>query len=428
MLPVDFSLHYRTMKQSSLFTKTRKEAPAGEVSKSAQLLIRSGFIHKEMAGVYSFLPLGVRVMKRILKIIKQEMEALGASELFMSALQDPAVWKTTNRWNDREVDVWFKTKLKNETEIGLGLTHEDPLTRLMKDHINSYRDLPRYVYQFQTKFRNELRAKSGLLRTREFLMKDLYSFTATAAEMDVFYERVARAYQRIWQALGIGDRTYKTFASGGAFSKFSHEFQTVCEAGEDTICLAKDKSLAVNHEVFTDEVLAEFGKQKSDFEVVRAVEVGNIFKLGTRFSEPLGLTYADEQGKIQPVVMGSYGVGPARVMATVVELFHDEKGIIWPKIIAPYDVHVIELNPRKEIGISNEALELIGKLEKKGATVLHDDREATAGEKFADSDLIGIPVRVVVSEKTVKAKKFEVKDRASRDIEQKTLANIVKMR
>ncbi|MBI4426369.1 MAG: prolyl-tRNA synthetase [Candidatus Kerfeldbacteria bacterium] len=401
------------MLQSQLFTKTRKETPADEVSKSAQLLIRAGFVHKEMAGVYSFLPLGVRVMKRIIRIIKTEMDALGGVELYLSALQDPEIWKATDRWNDASIDIWFKTKLKNDTELGLGLTHEEPLTRMLRDHISSYRDLPRYIYQFQTKFRNEVRAKSGLIRTREFLMKDLYSFNATVAELDIFYAKVGQAYERIFRAVGLGEKTFRTFAGGGAFSKFSHEYQTVCDAGEDTIYLAMDQSVAVNQEVFTDEVLNDLGKQKTDFVQARAIEVGNIFKLGTRFSEALGLMFTDGQGKTKPVVMGSYGIGPARVMATIVELYHDEKGMLWPKSVAPFDVHVVEFNPKLNSTISSAARDLIELLEKQGIAVLHDDRDLTAGQKFADSDLIGIPVRVVVSEKTVKAGKFEVKERRS---------------
>ncbi|MBI2984646.1 MAG: prolyl-tRNA synthetase [Candidatus Kerfeldbacteria bacterium] len=414
------------MRQSQLFTKTRREIPADEVSQSAQLLIRAGFVHKEMAGVYSFLPLGLRVMKRIIKVIKQEMETLGAVELFLSSLQDPTVWQSTDRWRDDEVDIWFKTKLKNEAEVGLGLTHEEPLTRIMKEHITSYRDLPRYVFQFQTKFRNELRAKSGLLRAREFLMKDLYSFTATAAGLDEFYEQVAKAYERIWRAVGIGDQTYRAFASGGAFSKFSDEWQTVCTGGEDTIYLAKDKSMAINQEVFTKEVLAELGKKPTAFEEVRAIEVGNIFKLGTRFSEALGLLYADETGQIKPVVMGSYGIGPARVMATIVELHHDAQGMIWPKSVAPFEVHIVELNPKNSRAVSDEASELAKQFDGQGIAVLHDDRDLRAGEKFADSDLIGIPVRVVVSEKTMRAGKFEVKERAGTRSELMSTKELVK--
>lgn len=414
------------MRQSELFTKTRKEAPADEVSRSAQLLIRAGYVAKEMAGVYSWLPLGMQTLDRVVNAIDREMRSLGATEVSLSALQDPAPWKTTGRWDDTAVDVWFKTKLKNESEVGLGLTHEEALARLLKDHITSYRDLPRYIYQFQTKFRNEVRAKSGLLRTREFLMKDLYSFTATAEGLDTFYDRVADAYTRIFQSLGIGDKTVKTFASGGAFSKYSHEFQTICPAGEDTIYITPDQKTAVNQEVFTDEVLNDLGKSKSDFHSVKAVEVGNIFKLGTTYSAALGLLYTDERGKQQPVVMGSYGIGPARVMATIAEVYSDDKGLIWPRSVAPYDVHLIEINPDHRDKISTAAQKLSEALAKKQVDVLHDDRELSPGQRFADADLIGIPTRVVISAKTLKAKKLEVKDRASGEVAMLSEAGLLK--
>lgn len=413
------------MRQTHLFTKTRKETPKDEVAKSAQLMMRAGFVHKEQAGVYSFLPLGLRVMKRIIKAIKVEMEALGGVELSMSALQDPDIWKSTDRWSDANIDIWFKTKLKSDTELGLGLTHEEPLTRMMRDHVTSYRDLPRYVYQFQTKFRNEIRAKSGLLRTREFLMKDLYSFSATEADLDDFYEKVGKAYERIFRSVGLGEKTFRTFASGGVFSKFSHEFQTVCDAGEDTIYLNMDHSMAVNKEVFTDEAVRGLGYQKTDFVEVRAIEVGNIFKLGTRFSEALGLMFTDENGKSAPVVMGCYGIGPARIMATAVELFSDDKGMVWPKSISPFDVHVVELNPKRNSSVKRSADELVADLEEKGITVLHDDRDLTPGQKFADSDLIGIPTRVVVSEKTVKAGMFEVKHRTDGKVEHLNVKQLI---
>lgn len=414
------------MRQSQLFTKTRKDAPKDEVSRSAQLLIRAGYVYKEMAGVYSWLPLGLKTLDRVVDIITDEILRIGGVEVSMSALQDPTTWKATDRWDDKRVDIWFKTKLKNQNEIGLGLTHEEPLTRLMKDAIDSYRDLPRYIFQFQTKFRNETRAKSGLLRTREFLMKDLYSFTATTEELDAYYEQVAEAYEKIFQRLGLGDQTKKTFASGGAFSKFSHEFQTVCESGEDTIYLAKDKSLSVNQEVFTDEVLAGFGKNKTDFTPVRAIEVGNIFKLGTRFSEALGLTFTDETGKSRPVVMGSYGIGPARALATVAELYSDDKGLVWPRALAPFDVHLVELNPERDRSITEAVESLISELESEGFDVLHDDRSLSAGQKFADADLIGIPVRVVLSAKTMNAKKLEVKDRQSGEVAMISAKSLVK--
>lgn len=393
------------MKQSELFTKTRKENPADEVSRNAQLLIRAGFVHKEMAGVYTFLPLGLRVLRNIERIIREEMEKIGGQEVFLTALQNPELWKTTARWSDEAVDNWFKTSLKNGTELGLGFTHEEAITALMKSHISSYRDLPVYAYQIQTKFRNEERAKSGIMRGREFLMKDLYSFDATQKDLDTFYERCAEAYTNIFSRVGIGDITFKTFASGGVFSKYSHEFQTLSDAGEDTIYLSRAKNIAVNEEVYTDEVLNDLHLEKGDLEKVKSIEVGNIFKLGTRFSEALELTYKDESGSMKPVVMGSYGIGPSRLMGTIVETLSDEKGMAWPESVAPFQTHLLSL------GVDKEANEWYEKLRSAGIETLYDDRDVSAGEKFGDSDLIGIPYRVVVSKRSLEKGGAEVKRR-----------------
>lgn len=406
------------MRQSQLFSKTRKHAPSDEVAKNAQLLIRAGFLHKEMAGVYTFLPLGRRVLERVNTVIREEMNAIGGQELLLSALQDRAVWEATGRWDSKDVDVWFKTTLQNETVLGLAFTHEEPITRMMCEHIHSYRDLPVYAYQIQTKFRNEMRAKSGVMRTREFPMKDLYSFNRNQEELDIFYEQAANAYERIFARLGIGAITYKTFASGGSFSKFSHEFQTVSDAGEDTIYVDEKKRIAVNDEVCTDEVLAELGLSRDTLVQKKAIEVGNIFKLGTRFSEPLGLTYTDEAGENLPVVMGSYGIGPSRVLGTVAETLADEKGLVWPREIAPYDIHIVRLGDSEQTTASADAL--CGTLEEAGHDVLYDDRPLRPGEKFADSDLIGIPVRVVVSDKTTESGQYEVVLRSTGEVKMQT--------
>ncbi len=399
------------MRQSQLFTKTRKEAPKDEVSKNAQLLIRAGYVHKEMAGVYDLLPLGLRTFNKVVNIIREEMNTIGGVELHLSALQDAEVWKKTDRWSDENVDSWFKTALKTGGEVGLGFTHEEPLTALMREQVSSWRDLPTYPYQFQTKFRNETRAKSGLMRTREFVMKDLYSFSRNQAQHETFYDQAANAYARVFERVGLGERTYKTFASGGSFSKFSHEFQTVCDAGEDTIYIHKGRKLAINKEVYTDEVLAELGVTKDELEEAKSIEVGNIFTLGTRFSDALGLTYKDESGADTPVFMGSYGIGPARLMATVAELMADERGLVWPEAVAPFAVHIVSLGDNEDV--TTEAEELYKQLQEAKVDVLWDDRDARAGEKFADSDLIGIPLRVVVSEKTLAAGTLECVERAS---------------
>lgn len=402
------------MKQSELFTKTRKEAPKDEVSKNAELLIRAGYIHKEMAGVYSYLPLGLRVLNNIVEVIRKEMNAIGGQEMFLSSLQDSAPWQKSGRWDDKVVDNWFKTEFKNGTKVGLAFTHEEPLTNLMRDYVRSFRDLPAYVYQFQTKFRNEARAKSGIMRGREFLMKDLYSFCRDQKEQDAYYEKAKGAYRKIFDAVGVGEKTYVTFASGGSFSKYSHEFQTETDAGEDVIHVCDKCRVAVNEEIIGDvQACPECGTK--DLRKTKAVEVGNIFPLGTKYSEALGLSYLDEKGEKKPVWMGSYGIGPGRLMGTIVEVLSDEKGIVWPKAVAPFSAHLIEINPKKNPVVSKEAESLYDELVKSGMEVLWDDREATAGEKFADADLIGIPARLVVSEKTIAEKVVEVKGRSEEE-------------
>lgn len=390
------------MRQSQLFTKTRKSAPKDEVSKNAELLIRAGFIHKEMAGAYSYLPLGLRVLNNIAKIIREEMNAVGGQELSMTALQDSEIWKTTGRWDDAVVDNWFKTELSEGVMLGLGHSHEEPLVRIMTQHIASYRDLPKLAYQIQTKFRKELRAKSGILRGREFMMKDLYTFCKNEKELDELHETLAAAYLRVFNRVGIGERTFRVFASGGSFSKFSDEFQMLCDAGEDTVYLDRSKKIGVNKEVYTDEVLADIKLKKESLEEVKTIEVGNIFKLGTRFSKPLGLVFADEEGKKHDVVMGCYGIGLGRLMGSIVEALSDEKGIVWPKEVAPYQVHLVSISGGNK-DIEAEADRMYELLQENDIEVLYDDRDVRAGEKFADSDLIGIPVRLVVSEKTVSA-------------------------
>ncbi|PLS80683.1 prolyl-tRNA synthetase [Candidatus Saccharibacteria bacterium] len=399
------------MRRSQLFTKTRKQAPADEVSKNAQLLIRAGFIHKEMAGVYAYLPLGKRVLDNIVQIIREEMNAIGGNEVNLTALQRREPWEASGRWSDEVMDVWFRTKLANGTELGLGATHEEPLTDLMKQFISSYKDLPAYPYQFQTKFRNELRAKSGIMRGREFLMKDLYSFSVNREEHDVFYDRVSDAYDRIWQRLGIGNVTYKTFASGGSFSKYSHEFQTLSDVGEDIIYVHEARKIAINEEVYNDEVLADLGVSRDELIERKAVEVGNIFTLGTKFSDALNLSFVDEQGSTQRVFMGSYGIGPSRLMGLLAEHFSDDRGLVWPENIAPMRVYLVR------IGTSDQVVQKADKmyefLQSKGISVLYDDRNARPGDKFADADLIGLPHRVVVSERLLEQEKIEYTHRAS---------------
>jgi prolyl-tRNA synthetase len=397
---------------SQLFTRTSKTHPADETSKNAQLLIQAGLVHKEMAGVYAYLPLGKRVLDNIVQIVREEMDAVGGNEISLTALQNSAVWEKSGRWSDDVMDVWFRTKLAGGAELGLAPTHEEPLTALMTRFISSYKDLPAYPYQFQVKFRNELRSKSGLMRGREFLMKDLYSFSRSQEEHDAFYEKISAAYDKVFDRLGIGDSTYKTFASGGSFSKYSHEFQTLSEVGEDTIYVHEGRKLAINQEVYTDEVLKDLGIARDELIERKAVEVGNIFTLGTKFSEPLELTFTDEDGTVKPVIMGSYGIGPSRLMGLLAEHFADDRGLVWPEAVAPATVYLARLGATPEVVQAADSL--YEELTTKNITVLYDDRdEARAGEKFADADLLGIPYRVVISDKTLSGDTIEVKSRTA---------------
>jgi prolyl-tRNA synthetase len=397
------------MRRSNSFIKTRRDAPSDELSKNAQLLIRAGFIYKDSAGVYALLPLGLRVVENIKSIVREEMNDLGAAELLMTSLQRKEVWERTDRWDDEKVDVWFKSKLKNGTEVGLGWSHEEQITLMMKEFIASHRDLPAYVYQFQNKLRNEVRAKSGIMRAREFLMKDMYSYSRSEQEHQEFYDSVIKAYHRVYDRVGLGQVTYMTFASGGAFTQFSHEFQTVTEAGEDTIYLDKDKKIAVNQEVMSDEVLNQLGLKKEDLAEVKASEVGNIFNFGTKKSDQMGLSYTDEDGTQKSPVLGSYGIGVTRLMGVVVEHFSDDRGIIWPVNLAPYKIYLVAVGDSDDV--KKLADELYASLKNESIEVIYDDRAASPGEKFADADLMGIPLRLVVSEKSLIAGGVEIKNR-----------------
>ena len=390
------------MKQNTLFVKTLREDPQDEESLNAKLLIRAGFIYKVMAGVYAFLPLGLRVIKKIESIIRKEMELVGGQELFMSSLQPKADWLKTNRFDN--LDVLFRfTSYFSKNEYVLGPTHEEEVVPILKQHIFSYRDLPAYVFQFQNKFRDEKRAKSGLLRGREFLMKDFYSFHAEEVDLDNYYDIMVSAYKHIFNALGIGDKTYLTFASGGTFSKYSHEFQMVAPLGEDTIYICSTCNIAINEEVL--KIMNNTCPQCSlkELKKEKAIEVGNIFKLKDKFSIPFEFQFKDTNGVVKNVLMGCYGIGVSRLMGAIVEASHDNKGIIWPDAVAPFRYHLLEQNP-------GEAKHVYEKMTKNNQEVLYDDRKVGLGEKFADADLMGIPIRLLVSSKT--AGKIEIKRRS----------------
>lgn len=394
------------MRLSKNFTRTIKQAPADEVARNAQLLIRAGYVHKTMAGVYSYLPLGLKVVENIKQIVREEMNKIDSQELVMSTLQRKETWQETGRWSDELVDVWFKSHLQDGTEVGFGWTHEEPIVDLLRNYLKSYKDLPISVYQFQNKLRNELRAKSGIMRGREFVMKDMYSVHASKEDLDKYYNAAIEAYKRCYDRFGIGDETYVTFASGGAFTKFSHEFQTICDAGEDYIYLHRGKNIAVNEEVL-DEAVKELGIDRSELERVKTAEVGNIFNFGTQKSEEMRLVFTDAEGVEQYAYMGSYGIGITRVMGVIVEKFADDKGLVWPENIAPAKVYLVQIGSQSR----SAADELYQKLQSAGVETIYDDRDERPEVKFADAELLGIPYRVTVSDRLLDDGKWEVSTR-----------------
>lgn len=395
------------MRYSQLFGKTSKTVASDADSINAKLLTQGGFIQKEISGVYNYLPLGLRVLTKIQNIVREEMDKIGGQEILMPAMTQNESWITTGRNN---MDVLFHFKGQGDTDLVLNPTHEEVVAPLAQKYLFSYRDLPVAVYQIQNKFRNEARAKSGLLRGREFNMKDLYSFHVDEEDLNRYYEIVKKAYFEIYKRLELDDITVLTFASGGAFSQFSHEFQTINENGEDTIYLCEKCKVAINKEIIdTQKNCPECGGDK--LKTVKATEVGNIFKLRTKFSKAFDFYYSDKDGQEKIVEMGCYGFGPSRVMGTVVEVFNDNKGIVWPKSIAPYQVHLVGLDLFDE-NIKTQAEKIYQNLLDKKIEVLFDDRiDITAGAKFVDADLIGNPIRLVISKRSIENGGIEFKKR-----------------
>lgn len=399
------------MRLSTLFSKTRKEAPKDEVSKNASLLVRAGFVDKLSAGVYSYLPLGLLALRNIEAIIRKEMNALGGQEIIMPALQPKEIWEQTGRWND--LDILYKVTDQSGKEMALGPTHEEVVVPLAKNFISSYRDLPTAVYQFQNKFRMEPRAKSGLLRGREFLMKDLYSFHRDQEDLERFYGEALLAYKRIYEAVGLGKQTHLTFASGGSFSKYSHEFQTITEAGEDTIYVCNACQKAINKEVKEPGVACPSCGQNV-FTEKKAIEVGNIFMLKDQFSKPFNLVYKNEEGKEEPILMGCYGIGLSRLLGTIAEVHSDEAGLIWPEAVAPAKLHIVDLT--RDPANANVASALYEEAILANVTAILDDRPLVSpGAKLAEADLLGMPTRVVVSDRNLAEGVLEIKMRNESD-------------
>lgn len=408
------------MRHTEIFTKTRKEFPSDEVAKNAQLLIKAGFVHKEMAGVYAYLPMGLRVIEKIKDIVRKEMNINGGQEMIMSSLQRKDLWQKTDRWDDKNVDVWFKSALKNGTEVGFGWSHEEPITDMMKNFIHSYKDLPVYTYQFQTKLRNELRAKSGIMRGREFVMKDLYSYSRDEKEHEGFYNRMIEAYMNIFKACGLGEDTYLTTASGGAFTKnTSHEFQTICDAGEDVVYIDKNKKIAYNKEIAD-----AGGVEVSGLEEVKTAEVGNIFSFGPTKAEQMELYFTDADGTNKFPILGSYGVGITRLMGVVAEKFGDDKGLVWPKNIAPFHIEVVSLHKENGDKVYDAAEKIYQEL-KKTHEVLFDDRNMSAGSKMFDADLYGCPIQVIIGDKSLAKNMVEIKNRKSGEVTETDISHII---
>lgn len=414
------------MRQSHLFTKTSKNAPHDADSVNAKLLSQGGFVHQEMAGVYSWLPLGLRVLRKVETIIRQELDAIGAQEILMSALQPKENWDTTGRWDS--VDVLFKVPSQTGKIYGLGPTHEEIVTPLVKAFLSSYKELPVAVYQIQSKFRDELRAKSGVLRGREFGMKDLYSFHKDTADLETYYRKVLETYLTIFTRCGLQAKVVE--ASGGSFTKkFSHEFQVLTPAGEDKILTSENGSFAQNAEIASLKEGDKNPENGETLEIKTGVEVGNIFDLGTKFSDAFDVAFTDENGERKTVVMGCYGIGTTRLVGTIVEASHDEKGMIWPISVAPYHVHLVSLHSKDEAvlaRIQSVAKETYDQLWAAGVEVLWDDREGVSpGAKFADADLIGLPLRLVVSEKTLKEDAVEWKARNEKEMQMVKIEDVV---
>jgi len=397
-----------SLRQTELLTKTKRSISHEETSVNASLLMRGGFVEKLMAGVYSFLPLGQRVLLNIENIVREEMMKIGAQEILMPSLQPKELWETTDRWET--MDILYKLKSSENRDLLLGPTHEEVVTPLVGSFIQSHKDLPRHVFQIQTKFRNEKRAKSGLLRGREFRMKDMYSFHTDSQDLDIFYEKAKEAYANIFKRCGLAEKTYLTYASGGAFSQYSHEYQTLAEYGEDYIYIWQEKNIAVNREII-EEVRQQPEWKTAQFEERKSIEVANIFKLGTRFSDAFNVAYQDASGNRCPVYMGCYGIGTTRLVGAIAEVCHDARGLLWPHEVSPFDIHLVSLLNDSED--RSQAENIYKCLSDQGYKVLYDDRQLSAGEKFSDADLIGIPVRVLISVKTLKNQSLEIKPRNS---------------
>lgn len=394
------------MKFSETFVRTLKDAPKDALTINHQLLVRGGFVRQLMAGVYTYLPFGLKVLNKISQIVREEMNTIGGTEVLMPLMHPASNWKATGGWDN--IDVLFKIKSRTKKDYALAQSNEETVTPLAAEFLHSYKDLPLAIYHINWKFRDELRSKSGILRGKEFLMKDLYSFHVDQKDFDKYYQVAKKAYLKVFDRLGLTAKV--TEASGGGFSeKVSYEFEVLTDAGEANILYCSKCDYCVNIDDIKKYSEGDSCPEcKSDkLKPAKAAEVGNVFDLGQKYSRSFGLIITNDKGEKVYPVMGCYGIGISRTMGVIVEKFHDDKGIIWPKSVAPFDIHLVGLNGKGE--------DVYEKLQKAGVDVLFDDRDVSAGEKFSDADLIGVPVRLVVSEKT--GDKVEYKERSSDKVE-----------
>ncbi len=399
------------MRYSKLFGKSLREPPKEAESISHKLLAKGGFIDQLAAGIYTFLPLGWRVHQKIENIIREEMDALGGQEFSMPVLAPKTLWQETGRWKTIDPPL-FVTRDRHDKEYALGPTHEEVITDLARRYVKSYKDLPFSAYQIQDKFRNELRSTGGLLRTREFFMKDLYSFHADEADFKEFFKKAIAAYTKIFNRVGL--KTLVSQASGGSIGgDITYEFQIPAPVGEDQAFFCESCGYAINRQFAEEKKVKNTCPEcKKKLAQTNAIEAGQVFSLGTKYSKAMGANFVDRDGKEKPIIMGCYGIGVGRLMAAIVEVFHDSQGIIWPKSVAPFQAHLIGIGDQGSV--ISKAEEVYEKLTKKGEEVLYDDREESPGVKLADADLIGAPERWVVSETTLKKDSVEVKNRGEK--------------
>ena len=397
------------MRASRFYISTLKEAPAEAELISHKLMIRAGLIRRLGSGLYSWMPMGLKILRKIESIIRLKMNKSGAIELLMPAIQPAELWEESGRW-DVFGPQMLKIKDRHDRLFCFGPTHEEVITDIVRTEINSYKQLPINFYQIQTKFRDEIRPRFGVMRAREFLMKDSYSFHTDIDCLKNTYEDMYKTYSEIFEAIGLNFRAVQ--ADNGAIGgDGSHEFHVLADSGEDELVYSEETDFAANSEVAKDH------PDRDKFKTCRGIEVGHIFQLGTKYSEAMKAEFIDESGKPKPLLMGCYGIGVSRIVAAAIEQGHDEKGIIFPSSIAPFEVILTPIGYNKSEGVKKSTDSIYNELLGLGFDVLLDDRGLRPGVMFSEAELLGIPHRITISDKTIEAKKVEYKKRETQESE-----------